>query len=407
MPFKNHRVLAMIVIAIFALSAWASAASKGKLLHTFGGTQGAYPGGLVSDSSGNLYGLTTFGGLSCPNGDGCGTIFELSPIAGGWTFKVLFKFSGGMEGYEPGGALIFDAFGNLYGVNSAGGRYKGGTAFELSPNSDGSWSETTLYSFGAYAGDALSPQDGLIFDDTGNLYGTTPNGGANKLGVVFQLTPGDGGDWTETLLYTFSTVQVGGHPHCSLVFDDAGNLYGTTLGSVFELSPTGDGSWNIQALYSFDGKGVGEQPLAGVIFGPDGNLYGTTSIGRLENAGTVFELSLVSGSWIETILHSFRPSRGDGGFPIAPVAFDATGKLYGTTSGDDNDQFGYGTAFQLTSTAGVWAETKRYSFSGGRDGAYPAAGVIFDASGNLYGTAQAGGVNFGLLGYSVVFQAAP
>ncbi len=213
MSSKNHRVPAMITVIILVLSAWASAAPKGKLLHTFGGTQGAYPGGLVSDSTGNLFGLTLFGGLSCPGGDGCGTAFELSPGAdGSWQYKLLHKFAGGLEGYAPSGNLVFDALGNLYGVNSAGGRYKGGTAFELSPNSDGSWSEATLYSFGAYAGDAASPQYGLVFDDAGNLYGTTPSGGPDNLGTVFELSPHGDGNWSEAVLYSFGDVQVESDP---------------------------------------------------------------------------------------------------------------------------------------------------------------------------------------------------
>jgi uncharacterized repeat protein (TIGR03803 family) len=173
--------------------------AKEAVLHNFGtGTDGAAAyGRVISDSAGNLYGTTAFGGMS-----GSGVVFELTnPEApGGWNEAVLYTFSGGSDGSQPYGGLIFDSAGNLYGTTFQGGASNAGTVYELTPGKGSAWTETVLYSF-ASGTDGLGPQSDLNFDQAGNLYGTTANGGSPGNGIVFQLTPGQGGAWTETVLH--------------------------------------------------------------------------------------------------------------------------------------------------------------------------------------------------------------
>jgi uncharacterized repeat protein (TIGR03803 family) len=222
-----------------------------KVLYSFrhNSADGIFPAaGLIFDTVGNLYGTTTFGGTgtSYPTKPGCGTVFELSPNgSGGWTEKVLYSLDTS-NGSVPYSGLILDAAGNLYGTTTLGGIYGAGTAFELTPAAGGSWTENVLYSFGAYSADGTSPYSGLIFDSVGNLYGTTHGGGAHSTGTAFELTPEVGGNWTETILHSFDAYSTdGGSPYGGLIFDSSGNhLYGTTFGggdsnqgTVFEITP--------------------------------------------------------------------------------------------------------------------------------------------------------------------------
>jgi uncharacterized repeat protein (TIGR03803 family) len=292
-----------------------------KVLFNFNTTSGEFPqAGLIFDASGNLYGTTSHGGSSsttgaCPYGvsiTGCGTVFELKrKPGGGWTEKVLYNFNhAGTEAFNPIAGLIFDASGNLYGTTLYGGTHGYGTVFELTPTAGGTWTETTLHSFNHDGSDGFYPATGgLIFDASGNLYGTTGNGGhgANPQGTVFELTPGTGGVWTETVLHNFQRGDTDGWAagDSSLIFDASGNLYGTTelggasnKGIVFKLSPAGGGTWTETLLHQFGALPDGEGPLAGVVFDTAGNLYGTTGNGGdyksaicgTLNCGTVFEI---------------------------------------------------------------------------------------------------------------------
>jgi uncharacterized repeat protein (TIGR03803 family) len=402
------------------------------VLYTFqGGSDGGNPNGnLIFDSSGNLYGVTEFGGggsCSTNGGTGCGTVFELSPNgSGGWTETILYSFQGGNDGAQPSAGLIFDQVGNLYGTTLAGGSHSSGTAFEVSPNGSGGWTESVLYSFGTNGGaDDGEQPEGLVFDKSGNLYGPTLAGGntlcdhdqAQSCGTVFELTPNGSGGWTETVIYTFPSGGAPGYaPNPGLIFDQSGNLYGTAqdggaydcmgsggCGTVFEISPNGGGSWTGNLLYSFQGGSDGQFPLAGVTFDQSGNLYGTSLAGSGCNGfgcGTVFELSPNgSGGWTKTILYTFESSSSDGENPMAELIFDQGGNLYSTTSrgggGDCFSNTGCGTVFELSPNgSGGWAETILYSFQGGADGDEanePHSGVTFDQSGHLYGTTSAGG----------------
>jgi uncharacterized repeat protein (TIGR03803 family) len=228
-------------------------------------------------------------------------VFELSPTGtGGWIPKTLHKFNG-IEGAYPAAGVTFDAAGNLYGTTSGGGPdvlNQLGTVFELSPAASGAWTEKVLHSFKT-ADDGNQPSADLIFDAAGNLYGTTPFGGdvAGSIGTVFELSPSPGGDWTEKVLYSFDFATSGATPYAGLIFDAGGNLYGTAAGggvhnngTVFELSPTGIGHWTEKVLLSFDVTD-GQNPQSSLIMDAVGNLYGTTIQGGAYSDGTVFELT--------------------------------------------------------------------------------------------------------------------
>jgi uncharacterized repeat protein (TIGR03803 family) len=262
------------------------------------------------DDAGNLYGTTSWGGTgSCTSeGDfvGCGTVFELSPKAGGgWTEKVLYSFANGTDGTFPAAGLVFDAAGDLYGVTYEGGTgsclrtgYAGcGIVFELLPKAGGRWVERVLHYFNLT--DGGWPVGSLIFDAAGNLYGMTNGGGAYDWGTAYELMPGPKGGWGEKILHNFNQSGASGDsPYAGLVFDAAGNLYGTTLfdgaggnGTVFELRPTTSGPWTEWVLHAFGSRSRdGLDPEDSLTFDAAGNLYGTTDAGGSSSYGTVFEI---------------------------------------------------------------------------------------------------------------------
>jgi uncharacterized repeat protein (TIGR03803 family) len=357
-------VLAVFAVVVMPLDS-VRAASKEKVLYDFsGGSDGLNPlAGVVFDTVGNLYGTTPNGGIN-----GRGNVFELAPGANGkWTEKVLYSFnSDGIDGNYPSGGLVFDTAGNLYGTTAAGGTASAcgsngcGTVFELTPAANGKWTEKVLHSFDCNT-EGCGPVAGLIFDKAGNLYGTTFYNGAHFAGTVFELTPGSNGQWTEKVLSNFD--QAGDQPAAGLIFDKAGNLYGTTsgggahfAGTVFELAPGSNGQWTEKVLYNFaNSSSDGASPYAGLIFDAAGNLYGTTEGGGIGSGcppfglcGTIFELTPGSnGQWTEQVLHTFDSSGKDGWSPQAGLIFDKAGNLYGTTRQGGVTVKG-GTVFRLT-----------------------------------------------------------
>ena len=354
----------------------------------YNGTDGATPrAGLIFDGAGNLYGTTSDGGAYDH-----GAVFELSPAqGGGWNEQLLLSFKS-LDGCAPRGTLTRDVAGSLYGTALSCGANRWGAVYKLTPTQSGSWTETVLYSFTAGV-DGQYPCSGVIFDHAGNLYGATAYGGSYGLGTVFQLTPSQSG-WTERVIYSFDNTH-GDNEYCgssgnnNLTLDAAGNLYGTTAyggahgrGAAFKLSPSQGGNWTQTALYSFGASQDGYRPYAGLIFDVAGNLYGTTSSGGTYGRGTAFQLT---PNFTENVLYSFGASP-DGYGPTAALAFDAAGNLYGTSvlGGD----YGGGTVFKLTpGQGGSWTESVVYSFNLSiGDGSSPRAEVIFDAAGNLYGT---------------------
>ena len=420
MRSKRRLILLVTAVALVAgflgITTPAFGVRRENVLYRFCGpsgdcSNGGEPNGVIFGEDGNLYGTASYGGnFGLP----AGVAFELKRGAHStWTETVLYDFCSAQnctDGSQPEAGLIFDAAGNLYGTTYEGGDVGYGTVFELSPGTNGSWTETVLHSFGA-GNDGILPTAGVIFDSSGNLYGTTSSGGIHERGTVFELTPGANGKWTEKVLHSFESpgdIQDG--PAGGVVFDAAGNLYGTTYGGgivsnncasnytfgcgrVFELTPEADGKWKEITLHRFNSKD-GANPLAGVIVDAAGNLYGTTFYGGAghcqDGCGVVFRLSPdKNGKWTEKVIHDFGVRNGDGYEPEASLTFDSDGNLYGTAS---DEFFGRGTVFELMPNAnGTWTEKTVHKWGTCEYGCDPNSPVIFDASGNLYGTTPIGG----------------
>jgi len=412
MKSKSLRTNAALILTMLMLVPVAGAAGNYKVLHSFTCADGRQPmGRLLLDGAGNLYGMTTYGGAL-----GEGTVFELTPGQNGtWTESVLYSFTGGTDGGAPTwSGLAFDATGNLYGTTVSGGLGYG-VVFELAPNLDGTWTESVLYSFSG-GEDGAAPMTVPVFDQAGNLYGTTTAGGAYGGGTAFMLTPGANGAWTEYVLHSFAGGSDGLSPWAGLVFDTAGYLYGTTrgggdatcnfgfngCGTVFQLAP---GSYRV--LHRFTGgKGGFDPSVSGLVFDTAGNLYGTTEYGGIGNCsyvgnpgcGTVFKMTpAADNQWNYEVVYRFRGVKA-GGDPFR-VVFDAAGNLYGTTvegglPGCDQE---CGTVFKLS----PGQETVLHRFTGSVGN--PDTGLVFDSAGNAYGTARYGGAG----GAGVVFEMTP
>jgi uncharacterized repeat protein (TIGR03803 family) len=343
-----------------------------------------------------------------------GTVFELSPNgSGGWNESVLYSFTGGSDGANPYFSnVIFDSVGNLYGTASGGGANGLGVVFELSPVA-GSWRETVLYSFCSQSGctDGANPEHGVIMDPARNIYGVTLGG------AVFELSP-SGSVWQEQVIYT---VPGGGSPEPSgLTMDASGNIYGAGLNIsiVYELSPNGNGGWNSGVIYEFPNhKGKfpkGEGPSGTPVLDQAGNLYGTTIDGGGKDKGTVYELSPGYGGWTGHALYSFTGGK-NGYAPAGGVVLDAAGNIYGTTrlGGGDGcvNGYGCGTVFELVADGAKYKGKTLWSFRGPEiDGSYPWASLVLDSAGNLYGTAACGGDTEGGCesgGNGTVFEVTP
>jgi uncharacterized repeat protein (TIGR03803 family) len=355
-------------------------------------------GGLVADAAGNLYG-TTDGGGPASNG----TAFKMTPPGAGetvWTTKFLTFFKGKETAKNPMAALVFDKSGNLYGTAEIGGPSGFGAVFQLAapPAGKSAWGLQVIASPRRKLG--LFPSGNLVFDATGNLYGVTNQGGAGD-GTIFKMTPPAAGKtaWTYTVILDFRGTN-GSNPAAGLIFDAAGNLYGTTTiggahgdGTVFKLAPPAAGQtrWRQTVLFSFDGTNGG-QPSAALALDTEGNLYGTTIEGGANSYGTVFKLAPPAAGktkWRQTVLFSFDVTNGQ--FPEAAVILDAAGNLYGTTR--LGGAAGDGTVFELSPPAAgkkAWTESVLYAFTG-PDGEAPQSTLLFDTKGNLYGTTSEGG----------------
>jgi uncharacterized repeat protein (TIGR03803 family) len=265
--------------------------------------------------------------------------------------------------------------------------------------------ETVLHNFTGNP-DGAHPIFGMVFDSAGNLYGTTSNGGAGFAGDVFELSPNGNGGRDYSALYSFTDCNIACYPQGPLTVDEAGNLYGAAQaggpnnnGTIFKLSKV-DGIWSLTALYSFGpyNSGDGSGPNGVVYF--RGALYGTTSYGGKRNGGTVFSVTPNSdGGWSEAVLHSFAENDVDGNNPMGGVTLGARGNIYGTTSEGGPNQAG--TVFELAQTQeGIWKERILHSFNVA-DGDMPWYGsLIFGRDGNLYGTTSGGGSG----NYGTVFE---
>jgi uncharacterized repeat protein (TIGR03803 family) len=443
MARKTLLIVVTFAALILAPNTWAKSGKEYKF--SGGARDGANPqGGLVTDGMGNFYGTTYGGGLNhCGyggNGDlPCGTVFKVAlGQDGSWKKSTIYSFKGG-DGANPSAGLTLDTAGNLYGTTSGGGDFGRcslgcGTVFRLSPTQQGSWAESIIYTFEAHA-DGYVPQSGVIFDNAGNLYGTTSVGGCSPscYGAVFELTPSLSGEWTEATLYTFLGGQDGNNSS-GVVLDAAGNLYGTTsrggniqnggpcgdqgCGTVFELTPSQNGSWTKTVLYSFNFGLDGAYPSSGVTFDSAGDLYGESAEGGSlacpgSGCGVVYELTPESGAWKFDVAQTFNGLNGTKGKePAGGLVFDDAGNMYGTTVGGGDAACyagaGCGTIFKLSPKAGGRFTFIMIGAFNNTDGANPAAGVIVDSAGTLYGTTYNGGnPNCAPAGCGVVFTITP
>jgi uncharacterized repeat protein (TIGR03803 family) len=302
---------------------------------------GDFPmGGLTFDAAGNLYGTTAYGGTP-----GNGSVFELSPPAipgGAWTETTLHHFAGGSDGEVPVSGVVLDSNGNVYGTTYYGGTANAGTIFELSPPAvqGGAWTETLLHTFteshSTYPGGAY-PNGGLLLSPQGALLGTTNGGGANSYGVVFKLDPPGAGQttWREEILHSFTGGSDGASPFGDLALASGGGFYGVattggsnSYGTIYQMTPPAESgsSWTETTAYTFSGGGSDAYPVSVLLH--SGNLYGTTEGYDINYYGEVFELTLQSGVWVETIIHQFANTDGD--YPAARLTFN-NNKFYGTT----------------------------------------------------------------------------
>jgi uncharacterized repeat protein (TIGR03803 family) len=408
--FSAMLVTAMLLAVLtLACGALAFGQSESAIYGFKGGSDGQWPASaLVSDGEGNFYGTT--GAFTD------GTVFKLTPNGSRvWSKTVLYSFGqGGYAPYQPVGNLILDKAGNLYGATEYGGDQTWGSVFELSPAQDGTWTFNVIYSVGGSVGGR--PMAGLVFDKAGNLYGTTSTEGEYDGGTVFQLTPSQGGGWTANVIHSFGRAADGSAPYASLIVGDKGNLYGTTTaggttnnGTVFRLDPpaTQGGTWAEHVLYSFKGTPDGSLPRASLIFDQKGNLDGTTVNDGAFGGGTVFQLTRgQDGGWTESVIYSFgTTTEYDGDQPWGGLVFDGEGNLYGTTWYGGTCQGGVcGVVFKLappTAQGGTWTETVLYNFVNGKNGYQPMAGLAWGKFGVLYGTTRYGGDEGRVCGFNI------
>jgi uncharacterized repeat protein (TIGR03803 family) len=369
-----------------------SAGGSEQLLYSFtGGSDGGNAAtGLALDANGNLFGTTVIGGTSQ-----CGTIFKLTAQASSpWPETVLHSFDCYDDGKSPHGGVTFDRHGNLDGTTVAGGSGGScssdgcGLVFQLTPQT-----ENVLHNFSA-GSDGFGPGGGVVFDPTGNIYGMTPDGGSHSQGTIYELWRG-GGRWHEKVIHAFTGRADGGVGSLGLLLRDAaGNMYGVAeiggthgAGTVFKLRATSKKRWKLTTLYAFKGQPDSGSPYGGLVADANGDLFGTTYYGGADGQGSVFELAPgARGRYRERVLYSFEGGT-DGGSPTATLVFKS-GELYGTTSAGGGS-CGCGTIFEVN--AGSGSEKVLHSFGSGADGAYPYYGLTLDASGNFYGATVAGG----------------
>ncbi len=429
--FNLRKASAILLLALVTVCLGSVAqAQTFSVLHTFtNGLDGAYPsaGGLTIDHAGNIYGTTAFGGVrrsECswngPNG-GCGTVFRMVRKGSGWLLQTLYDFHQANDGYTPDQILSFGPDGSLYGSTfygpgSACGGDGCGTAFKLRPPATNCktanclWTETMLYQFQGYP-DGSQPAGGrMTFDSAGNIYSTTSWGGTGYYyGNVYELTP-SGSGYTESVLFNFTSVYTGGASRSGVIFDQAGNLYGTgtngggpdSAGVLFQLTPSAYG-WTEHVLHSFVSATDGATPGGALVTDPAGNLYGVTTSAGPNGGGTVWKLSPSGDSWTFSVLYAFTGTYDQG--PFGGLVIDAGGNLYGATYAEG--RYGAGTVFKLSPSNGGWTYTSLYDFTGGSDGANPSSGLARDASGNLYGVTEWGGSGQGEQGYGVVWELTP
>jgi uncharacterized repeat protein (TIGR03803 family) len=396
-PFFSRLILT--AVCAFLLCAALASAQVTKVIHEFqdgnsnDGSQ-SYAG-LTAGPHGELYGNSWAGGTNN------GIVFELIPtVLGSWRYSILYTFAAMPDGANPRGTLARDHNGNLYGTTQVGGTFDCGTVFELSPPAivGGAWTESVLYSFDCVnnnPNDGAAPLAGVVFDNLGNLYGTTENGGTQGEGVVFKLTPPStsGGAWTETLLHSFHSGHDGAEPFYGLTFAGKGIFYGFTSygggserGTFYQITAGGKET----VLYTFHDGPDGGFPSGEPVLDASGNVYGTANIGGATGNGVVFEMTppaIPGQPWTDNVLYSFS---GTGGSSPSGVVFGPSGVLYGTSWGGGTTDDGV--VFELTppTSGGSWTESVLLDFNGNGNGQSVWAAPIL-LNGTLYGVTHTGG----------------
>lgn len=389
-------------------------AGNQKVLYTFtGAADGGTPAaGVIFDSAGNLYGVTQSGGIY-----GHGVVFQLTPsTSGAWNETVLYSFTGTTDGEEPQGGLVIDSAGNLYGTASFGGDPIAGcgTVFKLAPSTSG-WTFTVLHTF-LNGKDGCSPQADLQLVSDNFLLGTTAGGGAGAEGTAFGLSSSGTGYVNSAFLGTEGKYPGG----LGVFLQPAFAVYGTTylggtpgLGNIFELAWGTSFSWgnHIELKHTFNKTSAGYFPmgnLATQYANGIRSMFGATSSGGAGGDGTIYRLTESQtqfDAWSLAVLHEF--SGADGDSPWAGVVLDASGNLYGTTQWGGTDPSYAGTVFRLApGPKNTWVHSLLYTFTGAADGAVPASGLLIDTVGNLYGTTHQGGAYHQGIVYEVPYSAA-
>ena len=424
-----------VALLLAGLGSQGAAASGYKVIYSFcsqdGCADGDFPhAALIRDPSGTLYGTTESGGA----GNG-GTIFALVPDGTDWQYQVLYSFCSQpfcVDGYKPLAGLIEDGEGNLYGTASDGGsgRKHFGAVFKLTHNAARTaWTYSEIYGFctkhkktcpdGVGPNSALTYRgaaSGAPYDGVSPLYGTTLLAGLFGGGVVYQLTPGSGGTWTQSVVYAFCSQSacIGNYaPAGGLIVDGGGNLFLNTSrepfggdGAIVELTQK-HGTWKATQLHAFcseipcDDGGI---PLGQLLLDAAGNVIGTTQIGGKNNEGTLFELSPTKRKWKERVLYSFCSEQNcaDGASPIGGVTMDGAGNLLGTTEVSGSGLRSGGTVFRY----GAGTLDVLYSLcqqDSCADGNFPVSAPIVDPAGNIFGTTVTGGA----AGHGVIYEITP
>ncbi len=383
------------------------------VLHYFtGGADGAGPdAGVTVGSSGVLYGTAQVGGTHSN-----GTVFKLSKVSSSWVLSPLYEFTGGSDGSNPFGGVVIGPSGALYGTTPIGGADNYGVVFELKPPSTVCrsvtcyWNETVLYNFIGTPDGEIPGYENLAFDQAGNIYGTTSDGGVYGYGTTFELTP-SGGGYTESIIHSFN-FDTGAYPLAGVLLDTAGNVYGTTpdggtgfecednCGTVYQLTPS-NGGWLENVLVNFDGAN-GETPSGNLIMDASGNLYGITYLGGQNEGGVVFKLAPSNGGWNYSVLFSFNigTEQCDS---YAGVIMDAAGNFFGACISNGAHLRGW--VYELTNCSQTCTLVDLHDFNG-FDGGGPWATPTLDANGNLYGTTVGGGTGNCEEGCGVVWEIA-
>lgn len=397
--WRLHKVAASVAVFALALLSTQPVQAQFRVLHSFtGGSDGGNPNaGVTVGGTGILYGTTSGGGTGGTGNHG--VVFKLAQKGSGWTLAPLYEFTGGVDGDAPYAGVVIGPNGGLYGTTFYGGSYDAGTLFELRPTATVCrtatcyWNETTLWSFGSGHDAAYPPNGNLTFDQAGNVYGTTYQGGADGYGAVFELSPQAGGNWIESILYNFSGGSDGGNPLAGVIFDSAGNLYGnnsvggTESGVIYKLTPAGP-PWTEHTLADF-APGTGTSPSGQLIMDQSGNLYGAGEANGQSGSGTVYELSPTAGGWTLSVVYAFGYYPQTLCAPFGGVTLGPNGNLFGACQiGGAN---GVGWVFEMpTNCNDTCTPTDLYDFTGAA-ACYSHGPVTFDAGGNLYGTCYGGG----------------